>query len=178
MQELDRICRHRSHRLFVRKLSRTLPTPPRGRRGRLARPMGTALSCAEGSTCPQWAQPVHRDGTGYRFLRCGGSSTSAGSSSGLVRSRRHARRARTPFGRPLRFAPWPAVGPVPTSQSSAVPGPVCLRRFLAAVLRIVRVRSTPSSPSVNSGACGAGNVPPALLRRLFPPGISHPLPCG
>lgn len=26
---------------------------------------------------------------------------------------RHARRARTPFGRPLRFAPWPAVGPGP-----------------------------------------------------------------
>ena len=23
-------------------------------------PMGTALSCAEGSTCPQWAQPVPR----------------------------------------------------------------------------------------------------------------------
>ncbi|MDR6639580.1 hypothetical protein J2Y68_003241 [Paenarthrobacter nitroguajacolicus] len=26
---------------------------------------------------------------------------------------KHARRARTPFGRPLRFAPWPAVGPGP-----------------------------------------------------------------
>jgi hypothetical protein len=37
---------------------------------------------------------------------------------------------------------------------------VCLRRFLAAVLRIVRARSGPSSPSF-VGACG----PEILLRR-------------
>ena len=58
------------------------------------------------------------------------------------------------------------------------PALLCLRRFLAAVLRILCVRSTPSSPSAGSGACGAGNVPAALLRRLFPPGISHTLPKG
>jgi hypothetical protein len=51
------------------------------------------------------------------------------------------------------------------SQSSGPPWPCLVYDvFLVAVLRILGVRSTPSSPSF-IGACGAGNVPPALLRR-------------
>jgi hypothetical protein len=50
----------------------------------------------------------------------------------------------------VRFAAGCWVQGVP-SQSSGPPGPVCLRRFLAAVLRIVRARSGPSSPSVPPG---------------------------
>ncbi|MDQ0636399.1 hypothetical protein QFZ40_004370 [Arthrobacter pascens] len=63
---------------------------------------------------------------------------------------RHARRTRTPSG--VRFAAgcWVQCAP---SQSSGHPGPACcLRRFLVAVLRILGVRSTPSSPSF-VGAC-------------------------
>jgi hypothetical protein len=45
---------------------------------------GDSLSWAEGSTCPQWAQPVQRDVRFYRALMCAGSSTSVGSSSGLT----------------------------------------------------------------------------------------------
>jgi hypothetical protein len=46
---------------------------------------GDSLSCAEGSTCPQWVQPVQRDVRVYWALMCGGSSTLAESSSGLAR---------------------------------------------------------------------------------------------
>jgi hypothetical protein len=43
---------------------------------------------------------------------------------------RHARRARTPFGRPLRFAPWPAVGPGPdVAELRRARSFLCLRRF-------------------------------------------------
>lgn len=46
--------------------------------------MGTALSCAEGSTCSQWAKTVHAGIRRYRSWMCCGSSRSAGSSSGLA----------------------------------------------------------------------------------------------
>ena len=59
-----------------------------------------------------------------------------------------------PLGRPLAR---PAVGSSAVRRRApARPGPVCLRRLLAAVLRILGVRSTPSSPSF-VGACGAGS---------------------
>jgi hypothetical protein len=58
-------------------------------------------------------------------------------------------------------------GPVRPSQSSGHPGPVCLRRFLSAVLRIIVPAPAPSSPSF-VGACGGAQSAPALLRRLFP----------
>ncbi len=64
-------------------------------------------------------------------------------------------------GRPLTR---PAVGCC-RSVAELLPAITCcprLRRFLAAVLRIVRVRSSPSSPSF-VGACGAWN----RLRRSF-----------
>ncbi len=63
-------------------------------------------------------------------------------------------------GRPLAR---PAVGSRVCRRRAPDPlNLVCLRRFLAAVLRIVRARSGPSSPSF-VGACG----PEILLRRSF-----------
>ncbi len=63
-------------------------------------------------------------------------------------------------GRPLAR---PAVGSRACRRRAPDPlNLVCLRRFLAAVLRIVRARSGPSSPSF-VGACG----PEILLRRSF-----------
>jgi hypothetical protein len=84
--------------------------------------------------------------------------------------------ARQPVvGRPLAR---PAVGS--RARRRRAPDPLalsCLRRFLVAVLRILGVRSGPSSPSF-VGACGAG----ISLRRSFVAylleGISHTLPCG
>ena len=80
-----------------------------------------------------------------------------------------------PFGRPLRKLRGRLLGAAGPSQSSCPSSPACLRRFVVAVLRIVGVHSTPSSPSKSSRGLRGRNFPAALLRRLFPFGNFLPL---